>query len=45
MKAIRNLGLLMILFGIGCGDSPALIVPVMIITVGGVLFTEGERAE
>lgn len=42
---IKTLGLLLILFGIACGDSPNLIVPVAIITVGAAAYKVGERME
>lgn len=43
MKALNSLGLLMILFGIACGDSPNILVPVGIIAVGGALYKVTER--
>lgn len=42
---LKSLGLLLILFGIACGDSPNLLVPVAVIAVGGVLYKVGERME
>lgn len=43
MKALNRLGLLLVLFGIACGDSPNVLVPVGIIAVGGALYKVTER--
>ena len=40
MKAI---GILLTLFGIACGDSPNLIIPVVLIGLGAVLYRAGEK--
>lgn len=42
---LKNLGLLLILFGIACGDSPNLLVPAAVVAVGGLVYKVGERME
>lgn len=40
---LQKIGLLMVLLGIGCGDSPVLWVPVLIMAAGAGLYWIGMK--
>lgn len=42
---LQKIGLLMVLLGISCGDSPVLWVPVLIMAAGAGLYWIGTKKE
>lgn len=40
---MKTIGILLMLLGIACGDSPSLIVPAVMIGIGAVLYRIGEK--
>lgn len=44
-NVIKGIGIILLLFGIACGDSPNLLVPMALVASGGIIYKIGEKAE
>lgn len=40
---MKTIGLLLVFFGIACGDSPSLLIPAVLLGLGAVLYRAGEK--